>query len=105
VKANGLNVMSFTGFTLDELQSDYAPAGAQALLDQLDILIDGPYVESLAINDPSSPVSSKNQKVRILNPEFRDRISWASDQVEIHILKDGSRIVTGYQGQMNLVDQ
>jgi anaerobic ribonucleoside-triphosphate reductase activating protein len=105
VKANGLNVMSFTGFTLDELQSDYAPAGAQALLDQLDILIDGPYVESLAINDPKSPVSSKNQKVRILNPEFRDRISWASDQVEIHILKDGSRIVTGYQGQMNLVDQ
>jgi anaerobic ribonucleoside-triphosphate reductase activating protein len=37
--------------------------------------------------------------VHILNPAFCDRISWASDQVEIHILQDGSRIFTGYQGQ------
>jgi hypothetical protein len=33
---------------------------------------------------------------------FGDRLTWASDQIEIHVLKDGSRIVTGYQGQMML---
>ena len=101
VKKSGLSVMSFSGFTLEGLRSPEAPQGSQELLNELDILIDGPYVESLAINSPESPVSSRNQKVRIFNPEFEDKITWSSDLVEIHILKDGSRIVTGYQGQLN----
>jgi anaerobic ribonucleoside-triphosphate reductase activating protein len=103
VKAAGLNVMSFTGFTLKQLQSESAPPDSQTLLEQLDILIDGPFVESLAINSPNSPVSSSNQRVRVLNPAFADHITWASDQIEIHILKDGSRIVTGYQGGLELI--
>jgi anaerobic ribonucleoside-triphosphate reductase activating protein len=101
LKAAGLSVMSFTGFTLERLRSEYGSAGAQDLLDQLDILVDGAYVESLAIHDPISPVSSSNQRVHILNPAFENDISWASDQIEIHILKDGSRIVTGYYGQLD----
>lgn len=100
VKAAGLNVMAFTGFTLEQLKDAYAPAGAKDLLEQLDILIDGPYVEALAVNSSDSPVSSSNQRVHIFNPAFKDQITWASDQVEIHILKDGSRIITGYRGQM-----
>ncbi|NEO31054.1 MAG: radical SAM protein [Symploca sp. SIO3C6] len=104
VKARGLNVMSFTGFTLERLQSQYAPAGSQELLAQLDILIDGPYIQSLAINSPDSPVSSSNQRVHVFNSALKDRITWASDQTEVHILKDGSRIVTGYMGQLILSD-
>jgi anaerobic ribonucleoside-triphosphate reductase activating protein len=104
LKAAGFSVMSFTGFTLKELQSEEAPAGAGHLLEQLDILIDGPYVESLAIHSPTSPVSSRNQKVHVFNPAFEDKISWASDQIEIHILKDGSRIITGFRGQMGLTE-
>ncbi|MDJ0534913.1 MAG: 4Fe-4S single cluster domain-containing protein [Xenococcaceae cyanobacterium MO_207.B15] len=104
VKAKGLNVMSFTGFTLERLQSEYAPAGSKDLLAQLDILIDGPYIQSQAINSPDSPVSSANQRVHVFNPALKDRITWASDQTEIHILKDGSRIVTGYLGQLFLSD-
>jgi anaerobic ribonucleoside-triphosphate reductase activating protein len=100
LKAAGLSVMSFTGFTLEQLKDNYAPAGARDLLEQLDILIDGPYVEKLAIHSPESPVSSSNQRIHIFNPAFQDQITWASDQVEIHILRDGSRIVTGYRGQM-----
>jgi len=102
LKAAGLNIMSFTGFTLQQLQSDSAPPGAKELLAELDILIDGPFVKSLAINSPDSPVSSSNQKVNIFNPEFADKITWASDQIEVHILKDGNRIVTGYQGLLEL---
>ena len=101
VKAQGLNVMSFSGFTLAELQSDRAPAGAHELLKELDLLVDGPYIESQAINDPTSLVSSRNQKVRVFNEAMRDRLNWASDQIEIHILPDGSRIVTGYLGGLN----
>lgn len=104
VKAAGLNVMSFTGFTLERLKSSYAPAGAQDLLDELDLLVDGPYIESLAIHSPTSLVSSSNQRVHVLNPALRDRLTWASDQLEIHILKDGSRIVTGYRGQWAVLD-
>ncbi len=104
VKAAGLNVMSFSGFTLEQLQSEYAPAGSQELLDQLDILIDGPYIQSLALNSPDSPVSSSNQRVHVFNPALQDHISWASDQIEIHIFKDGSRLVTGYRGKLELGD-
>jgi anaerobic ribonucleoside-triphosphate reductase activating protein len=99
VKEKGLNVMSFTGFTLEQLRSKSAPPDSLKLLEQLDILIDGPFIESLAINSPDSPVSSSNQRVHIFNPVFKDKISWASDQIEIHILKDGSRIITGFWGQ------
>ena len=104
LKTAGLNVMSFTGFTLGELQANDAPAGAKELLSQLDILIDGPFLESQAIHSPDSLVSSRNQRVRVFNPEFQDKLNWASDQIEIHILKDGSRIVTGFWGQLDLAD-
>lgn len=100
VKAAGLSAMSFTGFTLEQLRSDRAPAGSQDLLEQLDILVDGAYVEALAIHSPTSPVSSSNQRIHIFNPDFQDQITWASDQIEIHVLKDGSRIITGYRGQL-----
>lgn len=102
VKAAGLNVMSFTGFTLEQLQSDYAPNGAKDLLTQLDILVDGAYVEALAVNSPNSPVSSSNQRVHVFNPALSDKINWASDQLEVHIFKDGSRLITGYQGGLEL---
>lgn len=104
VKAAGLNVICFTGFTLERLQSDYAPAGAEDLLSQLDILIDGPYDESLAIEDPSTPIASTNQKIRIFNPALRDRTDWASDQVEIHIFRDGSGLVADHHGHMQVVE-
>ncbi|NER79779.1 MAG: radical SAM protein [Leptolyngbya sp. SIO1D8] len=105
VKAQGLNVMSFSGFTVEQLQAKSAPPGSQALLEQLDILVDGPYVESLAINEPTSPVSSRNQCVHVFDPALADRITWASDQLEVHVMKDGSRLFTGYRGQIGLFDQ
>ncbi|MEL7035690.1 MAG: 4Fe-4S single cluster domain-containing protein [Cyanobacteria bacterium J06592_8] len=104
LKEKGLNVMSFTGFTLKELQSEQAPEGAKDLLEQLDILVDGPFVEAQKINDSNSLVSSRNQRVHLLNSDFKDELNWASDQIEIHILKDGSRIITGFRGQMNLAE-
>ena len=101
VKASGLNVMSFTGYTLSELRSPSAPEGVEDLLDQLDILIDGLYVSALAIHKPDSPVSSRNQRLHIFNPAFADKIDWASDQTEIHVLKDGTYVFTGFRGQMD----
>ncbi len=101
VKAAGLNVMSFSGFTLAELQADDAPPGADELLAELDLLVDGPFVASQAIHAPDSLVSSRNQRVRVFNPALRDRLTWASDRLEVHILKDGTRIFTGFYGQLS----
>lgn len=98
LKSEGLNVMSFSGFTLQELQSPQAPAGAADLLKELDLLVDGPYLPSQAINEANSLVSSRNQRVRVFNPTLEKQLDWASDQIEVHILKDGSRIITGYRG-------
>ncbi|MEM7593727.1 MAG: 4Fe-4S single cluster domain-containing protein [Cyanobacteria bacterium P01_A01_bin.83] len=100
VKAAGLNVMSFTGFTLERLHSEYAPACSQELINELDILIDGAFVSDLAVNDPNSLVSSSNQRVHVFNPELKDKLDWASDQIEVHIQKDGSRIITGFRGSL-----
>jgi anaerobic ribonucleoside-triphosphate reductase activating protein len=97
VKAAGLNVMAFTGFTLEQLRDPYGPAGAEALLQELDLLIDGPYIEALAVHSPNSPVSSSNQRLHIFNPDLQDQITWASDQIEVHVLKNGDRLVTGYR--------
>ncbi|GAB4173149.1 MAG: hypothetical protein Fur006_02280 [Coleofasciculaceae cyanobacterium] len=104
LKAAGLNIMSFTGFILNELLSENAPIGSKELIEQLDILVDGSYVESLAINSPDSLVSSRNQRVHVFNPALQNQLNWASDQMEIHILKDGTRIVTGFRGQMGLCE-
>ena len=81
VKEAGLNVMSFTGFTLEQLQSENAPISSQELLGQLDILIDGAFVKSLAVNAPKSLVSSANQKVHIFNPDFKDQLDWADKKL------------------------
>lgn len=79
LKAAGLNVMSFTGFTIERLQCEYAPAYSQKLLAQLDILINGAFVKSLAMKDPNSLVSSSNQKVHVFNPELKDKLDWSRD--------------------------
>lgn len=98
VKKAGLNVMAFSGFRLQELQSVQAPPAAAELLGELDVLVDGPFLESQAIHDPQSLVSSRNQQVHCFNSKLQDRMQWASDQMEIHILPDGTRLFTGYWG-------
>ncbi len=89
--------MAFTGFTLEKLQAPDAPAGASELLAELDLLIDGSYIKELAVHSPNSPVSSSNQRLHIFNPQLQDQITWASDQIEIHVLNNGDRLVTGYR--------
>ncbi|MEA5470780.1 4Fe-4S single cluster domain-containing protein [Spirulina sp. 06S082] len=88
MKANGLFVISFTGFTLEKLASPTAPLGARELIDWLDILIAGPYLPSLAISTPDSPLSSRNQRVHIFNSALKDKISWGDPQAETNNLPE-----------------
>lgn len=46
VKALGLNVVTYTGYTYEKLLSEPDHAGWQLLLQHTDLLIDGPFVEA-----------------------------------------------------------
>lgn len=46
LKERGLSLWAFTGFTLEELLSLAAPAGARELLEYVDVLVDGPFIAS-----------------------------------------------------------
>jgi anaerobic ribonucleoside-triphosphate reductase activating protein len=49
------------------------------------------------VHSPNSPVSSSNQRLHIFNPQLQDQITWASDKIEVHVLNNGDRLVTGYR--------
>ena len=42
----GLSVWCYTGYELDTVLSAYAGAAGRGLLDYIDVLVDGPYIES-----------------------------------------------------------
>jgi anaerobic ribonucleoside-triphosphate reductase activating protein len=68
VKAHGLTVVSYSGFTLEELTRSPDPA-VSSWLAGLDVLIDGPYLA-----DQAAPLlwrGSRNQRVHFLSAAYR----------------------------------
>jgi anaerobic ribonucleoside-triphosphate reductase activating protein len=98
VRACGLSVLAYTGYRLEELRSG-AVEGGQALLEHVDILIDGRYVA-----EERAPLlwrGSRNQKVHFLTPWYRHLEESANvggtAQVELRIGAD-EVTVTGVLG-------
>jgi anaerobic ribonucleoside-triphosphate reductase activating protein len=56
-----INIISFTGYKYEDLCHYPANSGVQQYLEQLDVLIDGPYVENL--NDNKGMRGSSNQRI------------------------------------------
>ena len=71
----GLSVMAFTGFTLEQLREQADPHVA-ALLTDIDILVDGPYLRE----QPDAErrwIGSTNQRIHFLTPRYRaDDACW-----------------------------
>ncbi len=44
---HGLNVWCYTGFTYEDILAGIAPGGALELLNEVDVLVDGPFREEL----------------------------------------------------------
>jgi anaerobic ribonucleoside-triphosphate reductase-activating protein len=64
-----LEVLAFSGYKIDELRNDCEKG---QLLDKIDVLIDGEYIDSL--NDGvSALIGSTNQRIHILNNEAKDK--------------------------------
>lgn len=93
-KVRDLDVISFSGYTLGQLMNRFdQDRGIEAYLDQLDVLIDGPYIQKL--DDNKGLRGSSNQKIHYLT----NRLAYfdfenTSRKAEFHIL-DNSIVMTG----------
>lgn len=85
--------MAFSGYRLEELRDPAAPRGADALLAELDLLVDGRY-------DPKRPGrqawrGSRNQRLWVLGRPVRaPRPTHLAS--ELHISPDGEVLLSGF---------
>ena len=68
VRAEGLSVMVFTGYTIERLRRAQRE-DFDAFLAQIDLLVDGPYVEKLHVDDRRW-IGSSNQRVHFLTERY-----------------------------------
>jgi anaerobic ribonucleoside-triphosphate reductase activating protein len=97
-----LNTVCYSGFTYEELTGPCAPDSAAEFLQEIDLLIDGRYVEALKSPDPSAHIwrGSANQRLIWLKPEFlHAERPFDGNVTEIHVLPNGAVIFTGFGGQ------
>jgi anaerobic ribonucleoside-triphosphate reductase activating protein len=69
VRASGLSVMVFSGFTIEEIRASTYPA-YRDLLDRTDLLVDGPYLR----DRPETRrrwIGSANQRIHALSTRYR----------------------------------
>lgn len=99
VRAHGLSVMVFTGYTLEELRA-LAPGrpGVNELLAQVDLLVDGRY-EQAQPDTSRRWVGSRNQRLHFLTPRYvaSDPRFGSGNTVELR-LENGRLVVNGWPG-------
>lgn len=61
IKALGLNLWCYTGYTFEQIKNSHDP-DKQKLLEYIDVLVDGPFVEKLKENAPKY-TGSRNQRI------------------------------------------
>jgi len=98
LRKEGLSVVTYTGYTPEELAAGDDPAWP-ALLAATDLLIAGPYVAARAYPDPLK--GSANQQViplgtRLAIPQHTRRPDAAGSRTEFTIAPDGTVTTTGF---------
>jgi anaerobic ribonucleoside-triphosphate reductase activating protein len=88
-KRRDLSVMCFTGYTFDHLRR-HGGAAAWALLSQVDLLVDGPYVEES--HDNLRWRASSNQRIHQLSQRHAGELDGPDTGagLEIEVLADGA---------------
>lgn len=95
LRAAGLGILCYSGYTLEELQRQADPAVA-ALLARLDLLIDGPFIAERAA--PLRWRGSDNQRLHCLTPRYLHAVQAdapAAAEVEL-CLDAGGLAATGF---------
>jgi len=96
VRTGGLSVMVYSGFTLAELQARASLPGVQALLKQVDLLVDGRYVAG-SPEKQRRWLGSTNQMMHFLTPRYTpdDPRFHTSNTVELR-LENGQLTINGW---------
>lgn len=96
VRRSGLTVMAYSGYTLEQLASGALP-DVRLLLDCLDLLLDGPYVQELPTQKPWR--GSDNQRLLALSARYADGVeAWnrpTGQDFEVRVRTDGTLEVLG----------
>lgn len=93
VKKMNLSIILFSGYQLDHLLQRKTTS-VKTILDSIDLLIDGPYIEELTGEHPLLAGSS-NQNLIYLTDYFKHLPYASKDLVEIRISKSGHIKVNG----------
>ena len=81
-----LSIICYTGFTLEQLHTHPPGPGVEDLLEAIDVLIDGPYVEEL--NDQRGLRGSANQRIHYLTDRLH-RFDFIHTPRRIEIFLEG----------------
>ena len=92
LRAEGLSVMTFTGMTLKHIKRQERD-DFEAFLAQIDLLVDGPYIQSRHVDDRRW-IGSSNQRVHFLTPRYAhmaaDAQGWdgGANTIELRMVGD-----------------
>jgi anaerobic ribonucleoside-triphosphate reductase activating protein len=90
---SSLHVICFSGFTYEALLRQPPASGVPDLLSQIDLLIDGPYVQ--ALNQGDTFAGSRNQRLIPLSQRpLPGNQRWELRKLEVHI-RDGAILTVG----------
>lgn len=89
----GLTVVCYTGYTVEQLR-EANRADWNTLLQEVDLLIDGPFVQSERCNEPYR--GSKNQRLIFLTGRIRQEDITGNQTAELTLSPDGSLTATGF---------
>lgn len=90
-----LSVLVFTGYLYEDLISS-DDIDVKRLLDNIDILVDGPFIQD-EYDDVRDWVGSKNQKVLLLSDRYEPGIEFTHNQRTMEVLvSDDSIFVNGW---------
>ena len=94
LKARGLSVVTYTGYTLEEIQASNND-DFNCLIEVTDLLIDGAFqIDKKSFDRPW--VGSSNQRYIFLSDRYNeDDISRVANKLEVRIFPDGKTQVTG----------
>lgn len=103
VKDMGLSIVTFTGYEYEKIKAAKNPVWND-LLEQTDLLIDGPYIQSQ--HDLSRPwIGSKNQQYRFLSEVYQHLeplLLTISNKLEIRIHPNGTISANGMAEPLDL---
>ena len=88
---NGLTIITFTGYLLEELL-EFDNKLINQLLVYTDLLVDGPYIQEL-YDEERDWIGSTNQKVHFLSSAYKKGIEYESGERKMEVLVSESDIL------------